>query len=186
LVLSSSIFGLAMSGGVAVAATDTKSVLEVVAIAEVDFGGILGTRSGAVAVGMTSDCKVLFTAQDALQFASGGASETAAKQKLAAMVKADGSPEGFHHGRWKQVDGPREGGLGAWNVSLSTLKDFVKTQVLLARKSVDVGGPGARSLPMNLHVQVRDIQHPPRPTPTRSSAVVSDPFDFVSVRTIKG
>ena len=121
---------------------------------------------------------MLFTAQDALQFASGGASETAAKQKLAAMVKADGSPEGFHHGRWKQVDGPREGGLGAWNVSLSTLKDFVKTQVLLARKSVDVGGPGARSLPMNLHVQVRDIQHPPRTTPTRSSAVVSDPFVF--------
>jgi len=106
-VLSSSIFGLAMSGGVAAAATDTKNVLEVVAIAEVDFGGILGTRSGAVAVGMTSDCKVLFTAQDALQFASGGASETAAKQKLAAMVKADGSPEGFHRGRWKQVGGWR-------------------------------------------------------------------------------
>ena len=77
-MLSASIFGLAMSGGVATAAPDTKSVLEVVAIAEVDFGGILGTRAGAVAVGMTSDCKVLFTAQDALQFASGGASETAA------------------------------------------------------------------------------------------------------------
>ena len=98
-MLSASIFGLAMSGGVAAAAPDTKSVLEVVAIAEVDFGGILGTRSGAVAVGMTSDCKVLFTAQDALQFASGGASETAAKQKLAAMVKADSEPEGFHRGR---------------------------------------------------------------------------------------
>ena len=109
-MLSASIFGLAMSGGVAAAAPDTKSVLEVVAIAEVDFGGILGTRAGAVAVGMTSDCKVLFTAQDALQFASGGASETAAKQKLAAMVKADGKPEGFHHGRWKPVNGPREGG----------------------------------------------------------------------------
>ena len=62
-MLSASIFGLAMSGGVAAAAPDTKSVLEVVAIAEVDFGGILGTRAGAVAVGMTSDCKVLFTAQ---------------------------------------------------------------------------------------------------------------------------
>ena len=109
-MLSASIFGLAMSGGVAAAAPDTKSVLEVVAIAEVDFGGILGTRAGAVAVGMTSDCKVLFTAQDALQFASGGASETAAKQKLAAMVKADGKPEGFHRGRWKPVNGPREGG----------------------------------------------------------------------------
>ena len=109
-MLSSSIFGLVMSGGVAAAATDTKNVLEVVAIAEVDFGGILGTRAGAVAVGMTSDCKVLFTAQDALQFASGGASETTAKQKLAAMVKADGKPEGFHRGRWKPVNGPREGG----------------------------------------------------------------------------
>ena len=109
-MLSSSIVVLAMSGGVAAAAADTKSVLVVDKIAEVDFGGILGTRAGAVAVGMTSDCKVLFTAQDALQFASGGASETAAKQKLAAMVKADGKPEGFHHGRWKPVNGPREGG----------------------------------------------------------------------------
>ena len=109
-MLSSSIFGLVMSGGVAAAATDTKSVLEVVAIAEVDFGGILGTRAGAVAVGMTSDCKVLFTAQDALQFASGGASDGRARQKLAAMIQTDGVPEGFHRGRWKPVNGPREGG----------------------------------------------------------------------------
>ena len=75
---ASCIFVLAMSGTGAAAAPDTNSVLEVDKIAEVDFGGILGTRAGAVAVGMTSDCKVLFTAQDALQFASGGASETAA------------------------------------------------------------------------------------------------------------
>jgi hypothetical protein len=109
-VLSASIFGLAMSGGVAAAAPDTKSVLEVVAIAEVDFGGILGTRAGAVAVGMTSDCKVWFTAQDALQFASGGASDGRARQKLAAMIQTDGVPEGFHRGRWKPVNGPREGG----------------------------------------------------------------------------
>ena len=109
-MLSASIFGLAMSGGVAAAAPDTKSVLEVVAIAEVDFGGILGTRAGAVAVGMTSDCKVLFTAQDALQFASGGASDGRARQKLAAMIQTDGVPEGFHRGRWKPVNGPREGG----------------------------------------------------------------------------
>ena len=99
-----------MSGGVAAAAPDTKSVLEVVAIAEVDFGGILGTRAGAVAVGMTSDCKVWFTAQDALQFASGGASDGRARQKLAAMIQTDGVPEGFHRGRWKPVNGPREGG----------------------------------------------------------------------------
>ena len=26
------------------------------------------------------------------------------------MVKADGKPEGFHRGRWKPVNGPREGG----------------------------------------------------------------------------
>ena len=109
-MLSASIFGLAMSGGVAAAAPDTKSVLEVVAIAEVDFGGILGTRAGAVAVGMTSDCKVLFTAQDALQFASGGASDGRARQKLAAMMQTDGVPESFHRGRWKPVNGPREGG----------------------------------------------------------------------------
>ena len=109
-MLSASIVVLAMSGGVAAAAPDTKSVLEVDTIAVVDFGPISGTRVGAVSVGMTSDCKVLFTAQDALQFASGGASDARAKQKLAAMVKADGEPEGFHRGRWKPVNGPREGG----------------------------------------------------------------------------
>jgi hypothetical protein len=109
-VLSASIVVLAMSEGDAAAAPDTKSLLEVDKIAEVDFGGILGTRAGAVAVGMTSGCKVMFTAQDALQFASGGASDARAKQKLAAMVKADGEPEGFHRGRWKPVNGPREGG----------------------------------------------------------------------------
>ena len=109
-MLSSSIVVLAMSGGVAAAAADTKSVLVVDKIAEVDFGGISGTRVGAVAVGMTSDCKVLFTAQDALQFASGGASDGRARQKLAAMIQTDGVPEGFHRGRWKLVNGPREGG----------------------------------------------------------------------------
>ena len=109
--------------------------------------------------------------QDALQFASGVDYDGRAQKKLAAMVKADGVPEGFHRGRWKPVDGPREGGVGSWSVSLSTLKGFVKTQVLLARQSVAEGGAGARSLATHLHVQVRDIQHPPRPTPTRSSAV---------------
>ena len=75
---ASCIFVLAMSGTGAAAAPDTKSVLVVDKIAEVDFGGILGTRVGAVSVGTTSDRRVWFTAQDALQFASGGASETAA------------------------------------------------------------------------------------------------------------
>ena len=180
-MLSASIVVLAMSGGVAAAAPDTKSVLEVDTIAVVDFGPISGTRVGAVSVGMTSDCKVLFTAQDALQFASGGASDARAKQKLAAMVKADGEPEGFHRGRWKPVNGQRPGGLGAWSVSLSTLKDFVRTQALLARQSVAEGGAGARSLATHLHVQVRDIQHPPGPTPTRSSACVSDTLVLVRV-----
>jgi len=109
-VLSASIVVLAMSGTGAAAAPDINSVLEVDKIAEVDFGGILGTRAGAVAVGMTSDCKVWFTAQDALQFASGGASDGRARQKLAAMIQTDGVPEGFHRGRWKPVNGPREGG----------------------------------------------------------------------------
>jgi hypothetical protein len=163
-VLSASIVVLAMSGTGAAAAPDTNSVLEVDKIAEVDFGMFSGTQVGAVCVGTTSDGRVWLTAQDALQFACGGASDARAKQKLAAMVKADGEPEGFHRGRWKPVNGPREGGLGAWSVSLSTLKDFVKTQVLLARKSVAVGGPGARS--------------PPLP-PTRSRTCVSDIFVFV-------
>jgi hypothetical protein len=167
-----------MSGVVAAAAPDTNSVLVVDTIAVVDFGKISGTRVGAVSVGTTSDGRVWLTAQDALQFACGGASDARAQQKLAAMVKADGEPEGFHRGRWKPVNGPREGGLGSWSFSLSTLKDFVETQVLLARQSVAVGGAGARSLATHLHVQVRDMFHPPRTTPTRSSAVVSDPFVF--------
>ena len=97
-----------MSGTGAAAAPDTKSVLVVDKIAEVDFGMISGTRVGAVSVG--SDCRVWFTAQDALQFASGGASDGRARQKLAAMIQTDGVPESFHRGRWKPVNGPREGG----------------------------------------------------------------------------
>ena len=77
-MLPASIVVLAMSGGVAAAAPDTNSVLVVDTIAVVDFGPISGTRVGAVSVGTTSDGRVWFTAQDALQFASGGASETAA------------------------------------------------------------------------------------------------------------
>ena len=99
-----------MSGGVAAAAADTKSVLVVDKIAEVDFGPISGTRVGAVNVGTTSDRRVWFTTQDVLQFASGGASDGRARQKLAAMIQTDGVPEGFHRGRWKPVNGPREGG----------------------------------------------------------------------------
>ena len=116
-----------MSGGVAAAAPDTKSVLEVVAIAEVDFGGILGTRACAVAVGMTSDCKVLFIAQDVLQFASGGASDCRVRQKLAAIIQTDGVPEGFHRGRWKPVNGPREGG-GLMRSSLDSSHEHMHTQ----------------------------------------------------------
>ena len=138
-VLSASIVVLSMSGRGAAAALDTNSVLDVDKIAEVDFGRISGARVAAVAVGMTSDCKVLFTAQDVFHFACGGASDARAKQNLAATIKADGEPEGFHRGRWKPVDGQREGGIGSWSVSLSTLKGFVKTQVLLSRQSVAVG-----------------------------------------------
>jgi len=177
-VRASCIFVLAMSGTGAAAASATNSVWEVDKIAEVAFGMISGTLVGAVSLGTTSDGRVWFTAQDALQFANGGSYNGRARKKLATMIQAYGVPEGFHRGQWKPVDGPREGGLGSWSASVSTLKDFVKTQVLLARQSVGVGGGGARSLPMNLHVQVRDMQPPPCPTPTRSSAVVSDPFVF--------
>ena len=88
-----------MSGTGTAAEPDTNSVLEVEKIAEVDFGMNSGTRVGAVSVGTTSDGRVWLTAQDALQFACGGASDARAKQKLAAMVKADNEPEGFHRGR---------------------------------------------------------------------------------------
>ena len=101
-MLSASIVVLAMSGGGAAAAPDTKRLLEVDTIAEVDFGRISGTRVGVVAVGMTPDCKVLFTAQDVCHFAGGGANCAWAKQKLAVMIKDYGVPEGFHRGRWKR------------------------------------------------------------------------------------
>jgi hypothetical protein len=160
-VLSASIVVLAMSGGVAAAAADTNSVLVVDKIAEVDFGSISGTRVGAVS-------RVWLTAQDSLHFASGGASDARAQQKLAAMVKADGAPEGFHSGRWKPVDGPREGGSGSWSVSLSTLKDFVRTQALLARQSVAVGGAGSRSLAMHDGTKLREL--PERPVALQHEA----------------
>ena len=51
------------------------------------IGRISGTRVGVVAV-------VLFTAQDVFHFAGGGANCAWAKQKLAAMIKDDGVPEG--------------------------------------------------------------------------------------------
>ena len=154
-MLSSSIFGLVMSGGVAAAATDTKSVLEVVAIAEVDFGGILGTRAGAVAVGMTSDCKVWFTAQDALQFASGGASDGRARQKLAAMIQTDGVPEGFHRGRWKPVNGPREGG--------GLMRSSLRPRVMCGIRD---------SSHKHMHTQdTHTNTHPPTPTPVARSCV---------------
>ena len=100
---------------VAAAASVTNSVWEVDKIAEVDFGMISGTRVGAVSVGTTSDGRVWFTAQDVLQFASGGASDGRARQKLAAMMQTDGVPESFHRGRWKPVNGPREGGGLMWS-----------------------------------------------------------------------
>ena len=76
-----------MSGTGTAAEPDTNSVLEVEKIAEVDFGMISGTRVGAVSVGTTSDGRVWLTAQDALQFACGGASDARAQQKLASPAK---------------------------------------------------------------------------------------------------
>jgi hypothetical protein len=180
-VLSASIIVLAMSGTGAAAASDTYSVLDVDKIAEVDFGRISGTQVGAVSVGTTSDCKVLFTAQDSFHFAWGGASDARAKQNLATMIKADGVLEGFHCGRWKPVDGPREGGLGSWSVSLSTLKDFVKTQVLLARQSVAVGGAGAalsaaRQQAATKHRPMPHAWLPPLVGLTRWTELILSPF----------
>ena len=109
-MLSASIVVLAMSGAGAAAVPDTNNKLEVDTIAEVDFGKISGPLVGAVSVGTTSDGRVWFTAQDVLQFASGGSYDGSARQKLAAMIQTDGVPEGFHRGRWKPVNGPREGG----------------------------------------------------------------------------
>jgi hypothetical protein len=153
-----------MSGGVAAAAADTKSVLVVDKIAEVDFGGILGTRAGAVAVGMTSDCKVWFTAQDALQFASGGASDGRARQKLAAMIQTDGVPEGFHRGRWKPVNGPREGGgLMRSCAAYVTAVTNMHTQYTHTHTHTHT----------RAHTHTHKYIHTPTPTPVARSCVLS-------------
>jgi hypothetical protein len=101
--------------------------------------------------------QVWFIVQDALQFVSGGASVEWARQNLTALVNKHGAPEGFHRGRWKPVDGPREGGAGKWSAGFTALRDFMRTQSQLARQSVSVGGAAARSLAMNVHVQVCDL-----------------------------
>jgi hypothetical protein len=53
---------------------------------------ISGTRVGAVSVGTTSDGRVWLTAQDALQFACGGASDARAKQKLGGLMRSSLRP----------------------------------------------------------------------------------------------
>ena len=165
---ASCIFVLAMSGTGAAAAPDINSVLEVDKIAEVDFGGISGTRVGAVSVGMTSDCKVLFTAQDALQFASGGASDARAKQKLAAMVKADGEPEGFHRGRWKPVNGPREGG----GLMRSSLRPRVMCGIRGSHKHMHTQHTHTHTHTLaHTHIHTNTYTH--TPTPVARSCVLS-------------
>ena len=79
VVLSASIVVLAMSGGGATDVTDSNT-LEVDKITDVDFVQISGARV-VVSVGTMSDCKVWFTVQDSLQFASWGASESLAKKQ---------------------------------------------------------------------------------------------------------
>ena len=106
---------------------------------------------------LKSVIQVWFTVQDALQFADGGVSAEWAKKYLTALVNKHGAREGFHRGRWKPLDGPREGGAGKWSAGFTTLKDFMQTQSQWARQSVSVGGAGARSLAMNVHVQVCDL-----------------------------
>ena len=64
---------------------------------------------------LKSVIQVWFTVQDALQFADGGVSAERAKKNLTALVNKHGAPVGFHRGRWKPVDGPREGGAGKWS-----------------------------------------------------------------------
>ena len=106
---------------------------------------------------LKSVIQVWFTVQDALQFVSGGASEERAKKNLTALFNQHGAPEGFHRGRWKPADGPRQCGVGTWSAGFTALKDFMQAQWQLARQSVSVGGAAARSLAMNVHVQVCDL-----------------------------
>ena len=101
--------------------------------------------------------QVWFTVQDALQFADGGVSAERAKKNLTALVNKHGAPVGFHRARWKPADGPRQCGVGTWSAGFTALKDFMRTQSQLARQSVSVGGAAARSLAMNVHVQVCDL-----------------------------
>jgi hypothetical protein len=123
-------------------------------IAEVAFGSVPGDSSGAIDVGIAPAGTIWFRAQSALQFACGVAYSDTARKKLVAIVSDDGAPDGFHRGKWKVGGGAREGGLGSWSVEFANLKNFVKTQVRVARE--DKGGGGARAMATHLHVNVPD------------------------------
>jgi len=153
-VLCAIIFAVAMSGAGPGASLDPNSELLVDKIADVAFGSVSGESSGSIDVGRAADGSIWYRAHPALQFVSGAASEKYAKQKLATIVDTDGAPEGFQRGKWKVGGGAREGGLGSWSASFANLKNFVKTQVLVARE--DKGGGGSRAMAMQLHVHVPD------------------------------
>ena len=142
-VLCAIICAVAMSSGGATAALDPNSDLLVDKIAEVAFGSVPGDSSGAIDVGIAPAGTIWFRAQSALQFACGVAYSDTARKKLVAIVSDDGAPDGFHRGKWKVGDGAREGGHGSWSVSFPALKNFVKTQVRVARE--DAEGAGARA-----------------------------------------
>ena len=160
-VLCAIISAVAMSGAGASAALDPNGDLLVDKIGEVAFGSVPGESSGSMDVGIAPAGTIWFRAQPALQFVCGVAYSDTAKKKLAAIVREDGAPDGFHRGKWKVGDGAREGGHGSWSVSFPALKNFVKTQVRVARE--DAEGAGARAgqhgrMAMNAHVYVPDDQ----------------------------
>ena len=153
-VLCAIIFAVAMSWAGTGASLDPKSGLLVDKIADVAFGSVSGESSGSIDVGRAADGSIWYRAHPALQFVSGAASGRFSQQKLATIVDTDGAPEGFHRGKWKVGGGASEGGLGSWSVEFANLKNFVKTQVRVARE--DEGGGGSRAMATHLHVNVPD------------------------------
>jgi hypothetical protein len=105
-------------------------------------------------VGITSEGTVWFRAASALQFARGFANEEHARKLLSqTLAEGDGVPDEFQRGCWKVGAARREAGLGSWSFPFSTLRDVVRTHVLLARTAPATKAWAHVTIPNEVQVQ---------------------------------
>ena len=151
LALAIHLFAMAASSGSSAQAIADALLID--AGTSVAFGSVPGAVSGAMDVGTTPDGRLWFRAVLAVQFARGFMNEEHARTLLSKTVQeGDGVPNGFHRGRWKVGDARREGGSG-WSVQFSTMRDIVKTQVLLARQAAASTAHTRVTIPDDAHVR---------------------------------